>query len=147
MSKVNTIILNTLSLILLSCTHTSKDHNCKDFRNGVFHSTTANNGTSNKIFRNDTMQKEYNLTTGSICWARIKWVNDCEYELEYINEITTNKDSTSRHKKAHILTNRILKTVAGEINGTVYNYCVFESSMFSNSQKLRDTLWKHETTD
>jgi hypothetical protein len=147
MLKINTFFSITLSFIVFSCTHPNKDHNCKDFRNGVFHSTRGQNGTSNTIFRNDTMQKEYNSTKGTIVWAKIKWINDCEYELQYIDELITKQDTIEAHMKTHILTNRIFKTVAGEANGTIYNYCIFETSKFGVSQKFRDTLWKHETTD
>lgn len=145
--KINTLILITSSLILFSCTYSSKDLNCKDFKNGVFHSTLSQNGASNSISRNDSMQREYNLTTGAIVLAKIKWINDCEYELTYIDEKSSNQDTIHGFIKPQIFTNKILKTVAGEINGTRYNYCVFESSLFGVSQKLTDTLWKHDTTD
>jgi hypothetical protein len=147
MLKINSIILITFSSVFFSCTHSDNNQNCKDFRNGVFHTTQSLDGTSKSIIRRDSMQKEYNLTTGTIVWAKIKWINDCEYELEYIDEVITKQDTIGEHTKAHILTNRILKTVAGEANGTIYNYCVFETSTFGVSHKLRDTLWKHETTD
>ncbi len=93
------------------------------------------------------MQREYNLTTGAIVWAKIKWINDCEYELQYIDGLTSNHDSIAGRNKTYVLTNKILKTATGEINGTRYNYCVFESSISGVVQKLHDTLWKHDTTD
>jgi hypothetical protein len=145
--KVKTDILFILSFALFSCKHLNKDLNCKDFKTGVFHYTPEQGGTSYKIFRSDSLQREYNMTNGSIVWAKIKWINDCKCELQYIDEMTTKQDSIVEHLKSHIWTTEILKTVAGEVNGTRYNYCLFESSLFGVNQLFRDTLWKHEITD
>ena len=147
MLKIKSSFFIIVSSFLFSCAHSNKDLNCSDFRSGSFYSTPSKDGTSNSISRSDTIQREYNLTTGAIVWAKIKWISDCEYELQYIDELTTKQDSIAGHIKTHVLTNKILKTVAGEINGTRYNYCVFESSSLGVIQKLRDTLWKHDTTD
>ena len=120
--------------------------NCADFQNGSFFSRKPG-GNFTTISRSSSIQTERNLENGTIRAARIKWLNDCEYELNYLDETEANQDTLNGYFKNHTLTNRILKTKAGEVNGTNYNYCVFESSIFGISQKITDTLWKHDSTD
>lgn len=93
------------------------------------------------------MQREYNLATGVIVWSKIKWINDCEYNLQYPDESINGYDSVGVRVKTRIFNNKILKTIAGEVNRTNYNYCVIESSLLGASQKIIDTLWKHDITD
>ena len=147
MSKANAIFSILTSFILFSCTRSNKSLSCSDFRIGTFSYKQSQSGNLYSISRNDSIQREYSLTTGGVVFAKIKWVSECEYELQYISDSTATKDSIAEYIKAHTLTSKILKTASGEINGTRYNYCIIESSMPGISQKLRDTLWKHDATD
>ena len=143
MWKINVVIL--IIPLFLSCKQS--DSNCGDFKFGTFHYNAKETGNLYLITRTDSTQTERNSSTGEIITAHIKWINDCEYQLNYIDEVVSNKDTIGGYLKAHALTTRILKTKAGEINGTRYNYCVFESSMLGVNQKLVDTLRKRYSTD
>ena len=145
MWKINIVVL--IIPFFLSCKQSTKYSNCSDFKSGIFHYTAKETGNLYFITRTDSIQTERNSTTGVITRAHIKWINDCEYQLNYIDEVASNKDTVAGYLKNHTLTIKILKTKTGEANGTRYNYCVFESSMLGVNQKLVDTLWKHDSTD
>jgi len=145
MRKLNIVVL--IVAVFLSCKQTTKYSNCSDFKSGIFHYIAKEAGNLYFITRTDSIQTERNSITGVITKAHIKWINDCEYQLNYIDEVDSNKDTIAEYLKNHTLTTRILKTKTGEVNGTRYNYCVFESSMLGVNQKLVDTLWKNDSTD
>ena len=145
MSKLFIQIFAIALVTFQSCNHSNLQSHCSDFKTGIFHYNV--NGIAHSISRTDSIQIENDLTTGSIVKAKIKWINECEYELNYFDDKSYSKDTILGYVKTHTLTTKILKTKAGEINGTRYNYCVFESSMPGVAQKLIDTLWKHDASD
>ena len=143
MWKINTLVL--LISFLLSCKQTAKDPNCSDFKFGTFHYTAGKTGNKYLITRTaDSIQTERNITSGDITRAHIKWIDDCEYQLTYIDEVVSNKDTIVGYLKTHTLNTRILKTKSGKENGNWYSYSVFESSMIGTNLKLVDTLWKKD---
>src|SRR5258706_15444834 len=76
MQIFNSIICG--SLIILGC---SKNPDCKNFKTGRFKLIETALNDSFLIERNDTMQIEKDLKTGSITKFEVKWLTDCEYEL------------------------------------------------------------------
>jgi hypothetical protein len=72
-------LITILSLaILFGCKHPT---DCSKFKNGTFTYQSSNTDRMIVIERDDTIQFERNLVTGSVAKCRIKWVSPCEYEL------------------------------------------------------------------
>ena len=145
MWKINIVIM--IVAVFLSCKQSVKDSNCSDFKLGTFYYNSKQSGRSYFITRTASIQTERDSFTGATTKAHINWINDCAYQLDYINETMSNQDTIAEYLKTHSLKTKILKTKKGEIDGTRYNYCVFETSVFGVNQKLMDTLWKHESSD
>ena len=83
--------------------------------------------------RNDSVQIETNNETGHIMKARVRWLNDCEFELSNVLE---SKDSFTSLKPTFI--GRVITTKILEANN---NYCVYESQMNGVSMRIIDTLF------
>ena len=84
MSKI--FFLSIISLINISCS-SDKINDCERFKQGVFKYIIKHGGDEIEITRSESMQKEFNKTTGSTTVSIIKWKKSCEYELTKTNEI------------------------------------------------------------
>jgi hypothetical protein len=85
------------------------------------------------MVRNDSSQVETNKVTGHVFRAKVKWINDCEYQL---SELVEAKDSSDSFRP--VWGNRILTTKILEVKD---DYCVYESSMTGVSMRMIDTLY------
>lgn len=134
MTKPTHIFLLTLlaAVFCANCAFNSTEPDCKRFRTGGFfyHSKIDNSHTI--IERNDSIQTELSVETGSIVKARIIWTSACEYELHYRNQSSNSSDSIVSALKV-----RPLKTVILE---TGKDYYVFKSTMDGVDMVLIDTL-------
>lgn len=57
---------------------------CKDFKTGTFVLSNQEMGRDYRIIRNDSIQTEMVLNTGQSSKFRVKWLDDCTYELRII---------------------------------------------------------------
>ena len=137
MSKQNIAICIFLFFLLNSCVNKSRKLNCSNFKKGYFFSTIKENGIRSQIDRSDTLQIESD-NDGKKIVSRIKWLDDCQYELRDI--LDTNG--------LHSVISRIVKTKSGEANGTKYYYSIVESTIKGANQKNIDTLYiRYDGTD
>ena len=58
---------------------------CSKFRNGTFAYQSATTDRMIVVERDDTIQFERNLVSGSVAKCRVKWVSPCEYDLVLIS--------------------------------------------------------------
>ena len=72
-----------LSLVILFGCKSPTD--CSKFKNGTFTYQSANTDRMIVVERNDTIQFERNLVSGSVAKCRVKWVSPCEYDLVLIS--------------------------------------------------------------
>ncbi|MFL5742662.1 MAG: hypothetical protein ACJ75B_20735 [Flavisolibacter sp.] len=82
--------------------------------------------------RNDSIQTETNNITGDVLQARIKWIDDCEYELTDFKEAKDSSDTLKPVWKGKVFSTKILEVHS--------NYCVYESRMSGVSVRMIDTL-------
>jgi len=116
----------------LACTSNERHANCSEYKIGKFKYYSKVNGNFYIIERNDSIQVERNLTTGSITTLKINWTNDCEYELRYISRQSSPNDSI-----INIATKTVLKTKIVEVGK---DFCIFSSQAPGMDKILTDTL-------
>jgi len=117
-------------IIQSACSPTSKN-DCKKFHKGSFFSHYGL-GQYTIIERDDSTQIETNKITGGVMRAKIKWTNDCEYQLTNFEESKDSSDSLKPTWTGKVFTTKILQVHA--------NYCVYESSLSDVSMRMIDTL-------
>lgn len=122
-------ISSSILILILSC---SQKNDCGKFRTGKFISHSIDSQQT-IIDRNDTTQVETNALTGHIFKSKIKWINDCEYQLSDVEERKDFSDTLTPIWIDKIITTKILKVK--------YDYCVYESSMPGVSMRMIDTLY------
>lgn len=86
MKLLDTTLRFTCLTILLSCSSMQKNIDCSKFRQGEFELHSRYDNSVSLIQRNDSIQTEYNKSTGLIVKAKIKWASQCEYELQYFQQ-------------------------------------------------------------
>lgn len=72
-------------LFLTSCFQLSAQKNCLKYKTGAFLLTDIGMNIQNKIERVGDKQFETDLKTGRITTFNVKWLNDCEYELNIVS--------------------------------------------------------------
>lgn len=77
--------------LFLSC---NKQINCSEFHTGKFRIIVNRNNDTEQylIERNDSLQIEKNLVNGKEATLAVKWVNECEYHLSFIEGPTEMKE-------------------------------------------------------
>ncbi|SFQ55798.1 hypothetical protein SAMN05444277_1291 [Parafilimonas terrae] len=118
-------------LLILSC-KSGDNKNCSKFHSGRFISHEAL-GQRTIIDRLDSIQIETNEQTGHVFKSKIRWINDCEYQLTDFFEKLDSTDSFKPWLPG--------KVVATKLIGATSKYCIYESKMSDVSMTLRDTLW------
>ena len=86
--KPTAIIFALCLLIAASCntsTSTSSDPSCKDFRNGNFRQLTSRNERI-LLLRSGDLQQEVTEGLTDTLNGRINWINDCHYQMTYLDE-------------------------------------------------------------
>lgn len=119
--------------ILLSCSSTQKQTDYSKFRQGKFELHSKYDNSVTLIQRNDSIQTEYNKSTGHVVKAKIKWTSECEYELQYFQQTTNSTDTIVPFVQARPLKTKIIKATK--------EYCVFIASMADTDKTLTDTLF------
>jgi len=79
------------------------------------------------------MQTEKDEKTGNVAKLRIKWIDDCNYELKFIESTFNFPDSILQLQKAEILKTKIV--------GGTDDYYLFESKSNILKNVLKDTMW------
>lgn len=115
------VIVIILITFFASCSPQSPQLDCSAFKSGRFSVNMKGDSAVSLIERNDSIQIETNLKTGSISKNKIKWIGPCEYELIYVSQNSQSVDSITSYLQSHTLKVAILKTEK--------SYCIFESTM------------------
>ena len=101
MKKITGLAL--LLLTFASCINEKKVLNCKKVHTGKFYLTSEFDNTVTIIERTDSIQVENSLQTGRVDSAKVTWLNDCEYQLQYyFRSSSNNLDTLIGNKKATI---------------------------------------------
>ena len=130
-------MIKIISLLLLisfcfACKMAEPKLKCIGLKTGHFSYKSYSNGMKFFIERTDSLQKETNEVTGKIRTLKIRWVNDCEYELTILSEENSDSDHIKHYPMGRILNTKIL-TVTD-------TYYTFHSEMKGNPHMLDDTL-------
>lgn len=132
MGQIYRYYLLAILFTLISCVTIKSEHDCEKFKKGRFRSRSEFDNSVSIIHRTDSFQIESNSSTGDVLKAKIKWLSNCEYELEFISE-----SSNAVNKIDTFIAIRPLKTV---ILKTTRNYYIFKSTMEGSDVALTDTL-------
>ncbi|MEO9144303.1 MAG: hypothetical protein ABI237_01980 [Ginsengibacter sp.] len=123
-----------LLVLFTACTSTNKQSDCDNFKNGKFKLASHTDNSYSIIERHDSIQTETNSKTDQMVTAKIRWINPCEYELEYQEQTRNTPDTITS-----FLQNKPLKV---KITKATKEYCVFETYFGSVNRKYVDTLWR-----
>ena len=102
------------------------------FKNGKFKYFSTQTGNNYIIERNDSLQIERNLKTGSVTTLKIEWTGECEYNLTLLNRQSSPSDTLTKFQQKTVLKTKILKV--GK------DYCVFSSQALGFDRIMVDTL-------
>jgi hypothetical protein len=132
------ILLLTIitSFLFTSCnTSSSEKGSCSQYRTGKFryHVKGKNNNNYFVIERNESTQQETNEKTSATSTASVKWINNCTYELRYLEGAKHLSASSSRLKKSIVIKTEIVR-------GTD-EYYIFRSKSSVSDKVLQDTMW------
>ena len=116
-------------IALTSCL--SQQSNCARFKTGMYSLKLPGGGYS-IIERRDAMQLETNSVTKQTLRSKIKWLDDCDYELKYLSQSEQVSDSIISFIQSKVLKVKIITT--GK------DYYVFEAEMDGISKKYSDTV-------
>ena len=128
------ISLGAMSL-LLAYTSLNNYQTCKKYRVGTFyyHFQTDESIRHFRVVRNNTTQTEINEDNGNITKLKLHWIDDCTYEMRFLEgtEVLL-KDLLDVKKKM------ILKTT---IISSTDEYYIFKSTSNFSTHELIDTIW------
>ena len=136
LNKTVPFILIICCLLLFSnCTTPIKKIDCSKFKTGtfLFRYRTLNETINFLLIRNKTSQTEINKTTGDSSTYRIRWINECSYELKFLSGTEILADSLLRLRKSTTITTTIV-----EANN---DYCRFKVKSDKSDYTLEDTMW------
>ena len=123
------------SAMLASCTGTPTPVNCKQYKNGKFRfSDIINDKTVHYIVeRNNEMQTEHYLETGTVATYKVNWKDDCTYQLVYLNETATLPAGELKMKRKLVVQTTIISATK--------DYYIFEASNNLFDKVMKDTMW------
>jgi len=126
-------------LLAVSCSTKSKKINCDRFHAGNFRLTIEQEGVTFDIKRTESSQMEYDRNTDTITGYKIKWTDECEYELvkTYKRKMAI-EDSSQPVKIFEFRNSEPLKV---KIITTGDTYYVFEAWKESVDFVFKDTIW------
>lgn len=134
---VTKILSGAFLIFLTSCTDRPAAADCYSVKTGSFKLKENAGIPAFMVSRTQSRQYETNLETGEKRIFRVKWINECEYELRLVKKFGGNKkikQSTFRDSIELIpSTIRIIMTSD--------NYYIFEISK-KDLPTYSDTLWK-----
>lgn len=111
---------------------------CQNFKTGVFYIYPKNDTGRFVITRTGDVQKEVDLVTGDSTIWKIKWMDDCVYQLKFI--------STSGKLSAEQRELQTKHDLVISITGSGKDYYTFQGSFdkVKNPVIMYDTMWLSE---
>jgi hypothetical protein len=124
-----------LVMPLLTACDMSSSKTCEQYRKGTFyyHFVDHDAVVQYTMIRNDSVQTETNMKTGNISKYKIHWINNCSYELHFLEGTEVLPRERLELKKGMVLRTTI-------ISGTNSYYC-FNSTSNLTDRVLNDTIW------
>jgi hypothetical protein len=134
-------LLFALTFLFFSfCSGKDEKADCKALRTGSFMLKLKPEGTQYYISRTDSYQTEFNPATDKIIGFKIKWTDDCEYELvKTYKRKASIVDSSQVQRIIEFKNETALKVRVLEAKGKYY---VFESMKEGIDFIYTDTLWR-----
>lgn len=133
-------ITSFLLIMLFSCKSKTaeKPLDCTRFKKGQFVLNDKLNRTRYIVTRNLTAQTEVNENTDTVTSYKIKWINDCHYELR---KISVMKRSANDSGSVIPVESPDIMPLLVEIVATGINYCVFKAWKKDHPYVYSDTMW------
>jgi hypothetical protein len=127
------VVLIFLCLFFWACRN--KNENFRIAKTGTFYYYPRHSNQAFQIIRTDSLQAEINRTTGDTSFWRIKWKNECAFDMSFVRSTRKMVDEEREFYRSHILNCKIL-TVAP-------NYYIFRADTDPNIgfQPIEDTMW------
>ena len=94
-----------ISIYVTGASSAHEDLKCKQFKTGKFTIVEQETDVQYIIERNDSLQTERDLSSGSTSTYRVTWLNDCEYQLNIIE----GDDDLMNFYSSRTLTIRVLE--------------------------------------
>ncbi len=127
---------STLMVLVISCSSKKEKQNCEVFKQGKFYFRGQLSKAEYFVERTDSMQIETDSSNRIIFRKKIKWLNDCEYELKFISgqSMDTLPDGSVHIVEAENNIQRV------KIISPAADHYIFEISG-KDEKPYRDTMW------
>ena len=121
----------TTGLLFQACS----GNDCSRFKSGnfVYHIKGQGDDFSFFINRNDSIQTEVNSKTGDISKVKVTWIDDCNYELRFLESTAIYVEPILSLRKNSVLKN--------EIVSSTNDYYIFKTTQDNSEIIFTDTLW------
>ena len=108
---------------------------CKELKNGRFHFYGKQSNDHFLILRQDSLQREVNLSTNDTSYWRIGWIDECTYKANYISGGGIKSEEEKSFLQNHSTIIQIQKVTP--------DYYVVKGALDSLNSKLNivDTVW------
>ncbi|MDB5199784.1 MAG: hypothetical protein JWO92_1747 [Chitinophagaceae bacterium] len=127
------ILLFLFAGLFIQC-HTSTK-TCRDVKNGRFHFYGKELNKHYEIIRQDTLQKEVNLSTGDTSFWKVSWIDECTYTARYLFGGGEKSEEEKNFLLTHITFIQIQKA-------TPKYYIVLGAlDSLSSTFRIVDTVW------
>ncbi len=126
-----------LFLFILSCKQNEKP-DCLRYRDGTFRVKAKPGNNSFTITRDRENQTELDLQTDTLSGSKVKWINECEYELIPVYKRPHYSDTNERRA---IIQKGPLIPLRVRIVATGGDYYIFEAQKEGIDFLYSDTLW------
>ena len=127
--------LTGLSFLLSACSDSQLSNDCSRYRKGMFyyHFKDSDRVSHYTVARTDSIQTETNADNGNVARYKIHWINNCSYELRFIEGTEKLPQEILGLKRKMVLQTTILSG-----NKTFY---LFRSTSNASDKILQDTIW------
>jgi hypothetical protein len=140
MHHFRSYFLLLLLLVFIGCKSKDETSDCQKFRNGTFRLADEPIPNTYIITRNDSIQTELDQRTNITARFRVKWINECSYEMLYIDQDKTDTDIDSATAALYAEMKKASTVI--KITSTGPDYYVFETLMDEGKVKYSDTIWR-----
>ena len=131
-TSMTKFILAAITILEFSSCKSPKSLDCSKFKIGTFKYFAVQTGNRYIIERNDSLQIERNLRTGTVTTLKIEWTGQCEYDLILLTRQSSPLDTLTKFQQKLVVKTKILKVTK--------DYCVFSSQATGVDKILIDTL-------
>jgi hypothetical protein len=132
MKHYKSYLIGFSTFVIISCSQYKKS-SCQVFKTGHFSIHSEITGTNFMIDRKDTLQIQTEKETGKVSEWKIRWVNDCEYDISLLRD-NYGLVKSYEFKELPTFNYKIIKTTS--------TYYIFQATYTPTQLFLSDTIWK-----